>query len=321
MDFSTAPKLPYCKYPKAIDSKKHGLQLLPGSLPIITLEAAQQFRSSKYEVVSTETLSAAQIIKMVKLIADSFAINEPMARHIMPPKQAPPDITGLKHSDSFGSDDFGEWTKENILFWVFRLFILTDAESPLDAIRINNYAIKQSLAVINKEGEMIGGAINVNLSIPENEQLIRNNDPFINAVLPFFEPVYHLLSTQMNLSLEALSNTFPEFKTALQNGKVGDLNLIARSPSLPTEDTFELVAVTAERFQQQGYEFLIVSAANQWTGAACEVLGGIKVHFAPYRISKVVYESADAVYDKASSIDGFISNKDSGCMLYVIRLQ
>ncbi|MBZ5855551.1 hypothetical protein [Flavihumibacter profundi] len=321
MPLQSAQKLPFCKYPKSIDIGEHGLQALPAELPIISLDAVQPYRSTLYTIKSTETLNSTQFLELTKVIARSFSINEPMAKHLQPPKACPAEVIGKVHKDSLGEDLFGEWTKENILFWVFRLFIITNPASRLHDISVNAHVIKHSLAVFNNAGEIIGGAININLSLPETEQPIRSNDPFINAVLPFFEPVYQLLSLQINLSLGALRSAYPAFRIALADNKVADLNLIARSPSLAKEDTFELVAETAERYQQSGFEYLVISAANQWTGAACEILGGVRVHFSPYRHSKLVHESSEALEGIASSTDGYISGKDSGSMLYIIRLQ
>ena len=102
-------------------------------------------------------------------------------------------------------------------------------------------------------------------------------------------------------------------------GKVGELFMIARSPLLPREDTFELVAATLDRFRDLGYHYVLTAAANQWTGAAFEVIGGVRVHFAPYRAEKTVRESGAPIPDETSTRDGFLSAKDSGCMFYIIQ--
>jgi hypothetical protein len=65
---------------------------------------------------------------------------------------------------------------------------------------------------------------------------------------------------------------------------------------------------------------MVIEATNQWTGAACEVLGGVRVHFAPYRARRTVLESLLPRADTVTSPDGFLSKKDSGSMFYVIRL-
>jgi len=64
----------------------------------------------------------------------------------------------------------------------------------------------------------------------------------------------------------------------------------------------------------------VIEATNQWTGAACETLGGVRVHFAPFRAYRTVRRSGEAPADIVTSPDGFLSSKDSGSMLYVIRL-
>lgn len=312
--------LPYCKYPGAGDTELHGLQPLPDVLPVATMEAAGQYRSSKFEIVLADRLDAKKLSQMARVIARSFAINDPMIRHLNLPKEFPADVSALKHKDAYGTNCFGDWTKENIIFWLVRLFYLTDPFSPLDAIGDNDDAIRQSLAVLNAEGEVIGGVLNIKLDLANAGRAMRDNDPFIKAVLPFFEANSQFLTTQAGLSLNTVCKKYPAFLMALRGGKVADLNMLARSPLLPSEDTFEMVAASAEHLQQLGFEYLIVSAGNQWTGAACEVLGGVKVHFAPFRDEKRVNESCEPVDGKPSSKDGYISDKDSGCMLYVIRL-
>jgi len=65
---------------------------------------------------------------------------------------------------------------------------------------------------------------------------------------------------------------------------------------------------------------MVIEATNQWTGAACEALGGVRVHFAPFRAHRTVCRSEEPLDDTVTSPDGFLSSKDSGSMLYVIRL-
>lgn len=320
-DLPAGKRLPHCDYPGAADVGSRGLQPLPDELPVMTLAAAQQYRSSKFQIATADTLCTEKLLQMAGVIARSFAVNDPMIRQLRPPKECPAEVSGTKHKDPFGDDDFGGWTKENILFWFIRLFIFTEPFSPLDAIVQNESALMQSLAALNGVGEVIGGALNISLDLSKAGRAIRDNDPFISAVFSFFEPGAQFLTSQVNLSINALCKKYPAFLGALKAGKVADLNMVARSPLLPSEDTFELVAATVVHLQQLRFEFLIISAGNQWTGAACRVLGGVKVHFASYRDLKRVCESNEAVADKPSSADGFISGKDSGCMFYVIRLK
>ena len=96
--------------------------------------------------------------------------------------------------------------------------------------------------------------------------------------------------------------------------------MVARSDALPTEETFELVAATAAHYQALGYVYMVIEASNQWTGAACEVLGGVRVHFAPYQARYTVHQSIEPLEGIVTSANGWLSNKDSGSMFYVIRL-
>ncbi len=96
--------------------------------------------------------------------------------------------------------------------------------------------------------------------------------------------------------------------------------LVARSDALAKADAFELVAASAERYRALGYEFMAAEATNQWTGAAFEALGGVRVHFYPFQAKRVVRKSAEPLEGVVTSPDGFLSDKDSGGMFYVIRL-
>jgi len=313
-------KLPGCSFPNAIEKDMHGMQPLPSVLMKATIDAANDYRSIKYQAISTEQFDSARISQLARVIARSFALNEPMARHIQPPRNMPQYVYGKKHKDDFGEDNFGDWTKENIMYWIIRLFVLTEPGSSLNDIQVNKQLQKYSLAILNNESKIIGGALNLPLSMADLENEFRNNDPFIQAVYIWFQPIHHLLLGQESEALQTLCNHYPDFKAALEFGKVGIHFMVARSPSLPTEDTFELVVASVERFKELNYTYVVTAAANQWTGAAFELLGGVRVHFAPYRAEKKLIASSEELPHRVSSKDGFISDKDSGCMFYVIRI-
>jgi len=95
---------------------------------------------------------------------------------------------------------------------------------------------------------------------------------------------------------------------------------VARSDDLPKENAFELVAASAEHYRALGYSYMVTEATNQWTGAAFEALGGVRVHFAPFQAQPAVHKSTEPLEDVTTSPNGFLSDKDSGGMFYVIRL-
>jgi hypothetical protein len=243
-----------------------------------------------------------------------------MARHIQPPLHAPVNTHAVKHSDPFGEDYFGDWTKENILFWVIQLFVLSDPTSPIHNVKLNSDIFTHSLAILNDGGNIIGGALNLPV-LHDEQKPIRDDDPFLNAVYLWFKPVHHLLISQDKIALHYLARHYNDFKSALEENRVGIFFMIARSHFLATEDTFELVAATMERFKELGYDYIVTAGANQWTGAAIELLNGVRVHFAPYRAAKQLKESNEGLADEASSKDGYLSGKDSGCMFYVLRIR
>ena len=64
---------------------------------------------------------------------------------------------------------------------------------------------------------------------------------------------------------------------------------VSKSRKSPSEHAFELFASAMEELKKRGFSYMVTSAANQWTGSACEVFNGIRVHFEPYRaIQRVI---------------------------------
>jgi hypothetical protein len=257
---------------------------------------------------------------MAEVVGTSFARREPQTRHLQPPKNPPPGLMELTHSDPYGSDRFGAWTKERLLYWFVRLLVLTDPTRAKSAMRINDETLAQSVAIVDSAGKVIGGALNETMPPLDASPTFRQDDLFLAAVFSFVEPVLTLLSTQDAEALNALCAHYPSFREAYTVGKVGHHFMVARSDALAKADTFELVAASAERYQSLGYAYMVIEATNQWTGAACEALGAVRVHFAPYQGRHAVRQSPEPVEGVVTSPDGWLSNKDSGSMFYVIRL-
>jgi hypothetical protein len=224
------------------------------------------------------------------------------------------------HVDPFGTDPFGPWTPENLVYWAIRLLILTDSTSPKGAIRVNGEALAQSLAIVDGTGRVIGGAFNETMPSLDAPSPFRQDDLFLYAVWSFLAPIFTLLRAQETEGLAALCSHFPAFQDTYARGKVGHHFMVARSDALPKAETFELVAASAARFQALGYAYMVIEASNQWTGAACEALGGVRVHFAPYQARHTVHQSAEPLEGVVTSANGWLSDKDSGSMFYVIRL-
>lgn len=309
--------LPYAEYPKAKDVAWHGLQPLPESLPIVDFERAEPYRS-RYSTVVATGLAPEQILEMAWVVADSFARREPQARYLQPPKSPPAGLMEARHTDPFGTDPFGSWDSETHLYWIVRLTALTDPTS--DPIEVNEETLSQSVAIVDEERRIIGGAFNETMPPFDEEPPFREGDAFLDSIMGIWEPVYAALGAQDAESLAALSERYPAFREAYEKGKVGHHLLVARSDDLPKEDAFELVAASAERYRTLGYEYVVTEATNQWTGAAFEALGGVRVHFSPFMVEAAVAKSDEPVEDVISSPSGFLSDKDSGGMFYVIRL-
>jgi len=198
--------------------------------------------------------------------------------------------------------------------------VLTDPTKPRSAIELREETLAQSLAIVDRTGQVIGGALNETMPPLEESPAFRQDDPFLIAVFSFLPPVLTLLSMQDAEALMALCTRYPAFREAYDQGKVGHHFMVARSEALAKTDTFELVAASAAHYQARGYGYMVIEATNPWTGAACEVLGGVRVHFAPYQGRIPVHQSAEPLEGIVTSANGWLSDRDSGSMFYVIRL-
>jgi hypothetical protein len=315
-----ATSLPYADYPKAADVDGHGLQPLPEALPLVDFAQAEPYRSERYSTVDATNLTPEQLLQAAWVIADGFARREPQARHLRPPKNPPAGLMEARHTDPFGTIPFGSWDTATQMYWIVRLAALTDPTSPLEAIEVNEDVLEQSLAIVDGEDRVIGAAFNETMPPVDVEPPLRENDLFLNTVFGVWEPVYAQLGSQDAEALVALSDRYPAFQKAYDEGRVTHHILIARSDDLPREDAFELVAAGAQRCRALGYEYMVTEATNQWTGAAFEALGGVRVHFAPFQASPVVPRSDEPLEGATTSPNGFLSDKDSGGMFYVVRL-
>lgn len=311
-------KLPQCDYPTVGDIQQHGLYNLQGELPLVDFELAHNFRSDKYTAIPLDGFDKSQILELAHIIASSFAINEPMNRHVHPPVKVPTEIINAKHLDALGNDPFGPWTTENILFWCIRLIMLTDPSHPVSSMEINEDLLRHSLMITDTHSKPIGGALNITLPAQEDE--LRQDDPFLRAMFSYQDPILDFIHKHEHVAIHSLIDKYPNFERALQVGKVGYIAMIARSAELPTEHTFELFAASFEQFQKQEYEYMLITGTNQWTGAACEALGAARIYFSPFRDKRRVAKAIEANKNEPYSSDGFISNKDSGLMIYALKL-
>jgi hypothetical protein len=312
--------LPYSAYPRAQDVSQHGIQPLPASLPLVDFAQAKPYRSSRYSTVLATELTKEQLLQMAWVIATGFARREPQARYLRPPKHPPAGLMEARHTDPFGTVSFGSWDTATQMYWIVRLAALTDPTSPKDAIEINEEVLEQSVAILDEEGRVIGSAFNETMPPFDVEPPLREGDPFLDTFFGVWEPVYAALGAQDAEALEALSERYPAFRRAYYEGKVSHHLLVARSDDLPKGDAFELVAASAERSRALGYEYMVTEATNQWTGAAFEALGGVRVHFSPFQTRPAVPRSDEPLEGVTTSPDGFLSDKDSGGMFYVLRL-
>jgi hypothetical protein len=312
--------LPFCRFPTRRERAEHGLQPLPDELPLVDSATVRQYRSRRFAPTPASELSGRQVLEMARVVAASFARREPQSRHIQPPRYAPAGVMGGVVVDLFGTEAFGEWSKESLFYWFIRLFVLTDPDSPRTAIRATVQTLEQSLAVVDDAGRVIGGAFNETFPPTGAGPVLRAGDPILSATRQVFEPILVRLMEQDAEALAALCEMYPHFSAMYERRRVGHHFMVARGEALPKRDTFELVAGTAQRYRELGFAYFVVEATNQWTGAACEALGGVRVHYRPFRDAMAVTRSPRPMAGVVTSPDGYIAAKDSGCMFYVLRL-
>lgn len=312
--------LPYCAYPRVGDVGRHGLLPMPARLPRARLAETRGFRSRHYRPAPLADLPKEAVLETAEVVAASFALREPQCRHLRPPREPRGSLYGATHADEFGQGTFGPWTRESLMYWFIRLFVLTDPTSPRSSVRASRESLEQSLAIADERGRVIGGAFNETMPPVGCHPALRTDDPFIEAVLSYIGPVLEMLSEQDAEAVGALRERYPEFRRAHEAGRVGHHFMVARSDLLAKEDTFELVAGSVERYHDLGFEYMLVEATNQWTGAACEALGGVRVHYRPFLGRPVVPATGAPLAGTVSSANGCLAAKDSGSMFYVIRI-
>jgi hypothetical protein len=288
-------------------------------VPLVDFERAKPYRSNCYSTVLATELTKEQLLQSAWVLGAGFARREPQARHLRSPKNPPPGLVEACHTDPFGTATFGWWDTATHICWITRLTALTDPTSPQGAITVNEEVLTQSLAILDGERRVIGAAFNETMAPFDVEPPLREGDPFLDTLVGIWEAVYGALGAQ-DAALPALSERYPEFREAYEKGKVSHHFLISLSDDLPKGDAFELVAAGAERCRALGYEYMVTEATNQWTGAAFEALGGVRVHFRPFLVETAVPKSDDPLEDVTTSPNGFLADKDSGGMFYVIRL-
>ena len=118
-----APRsLPYCAYPQARDVTQRGVQVLPAVLPRVDFTQVQPYRSRQYTTMAAARLTPAQVLRMAEVVGTAFARREPQTRYLRPPKSPPPGLMAARHTDPLGSDVFGPWTTERLIYWFIRFW-------------------------------------------------------------------------------------------------------------------------------------------------------------------------------------------------------
>jgi hypothetical protein len=247
----------------------------------------------------------------------SFAKRDPVSRHLILPPHPPAYLEGVEHTDALGTESFGSWTLENLIYWFVRTFLIT---TPGDNMRLNEEVLSLSYVMMDGD-EVMGGSFFEPLPPTDEEPTLEPDDDFRMAVMEHLDPIFSVLGFQNAECTGVLSAHSTAFQQARAAGKIVHHFMLARFDALPVLDTFELMMVPHQLLREQGYEYIVTEASHQWTGAAFEAEGAVRVHYIPYRHEKVLPVSADPGTDRVTSPDGYLSDKDSGCMFYVLRLR
>lgn len=315
----TPLNLPFCSFPSNEVKNEHGVQAFPNELPLIDFERSMPYRSGRYLPILFSQLTNEEISEAAFIIGKSFVENEPMTKHMNPPTELPEDCVGIHYEDDFGKHTFGSLKMENIFYWFLRIHVLSKSSSANQRIELDPDLVKQSLVFKNEKNRVIGVVLNLTVD-PEAATKPVHIHPFARFVLGVQKPVLDVIYKQESEAIRALSKQYPDFESAYESRKVGNLMMIAKSEHLAKEFAFDLFSDSIFDFAENGFKYVIVSATNQWTGAACEVLNGVRVHFEPFRNVKRLIKSENAKPYDVHSVDGYLSAKDSGIMIYVLKL-
>jgi len=264
-------------------------------------------------------LTPETLLRAANLIAESFATREPMARHLRPSRRPAEELKTSSHKDALGTvESWGDWDTRTFMKWFVRLFLVTDATSPYDAIAFNEDVAHLSLLGTSEDGVDLCACLTETFTWPPHP--LRQNDPYLNfAISRYYKPIIQLLSDQDRAAVGALSRHYPAFAKALDAHKVAHLFMIARTDAASNEYALSLFVSQFERVRDLGFEFCLIECSSEWSGAVCKACAGTPVHFAPFRAKQVVKRTMEAGDDEPHSADGFLAAKDSGCLFYVIR--
>ncbi len=61
------------------------------------------------------------------------------------------------------------------------------------------------------------------------------------------------------------------------------------------------------RWLRSGDLSAVTEASSQWTGAAFEALGGVRVHFAPFQAQRIVRKSVEPLEGVVTRPNGFLA--------------
>lgn len=309
-------ELPFCDYPTSEDTEAFGQQCLPDQLPEIDWEKVKKYNLPEVSSLALSTLKGKEVLEVAKVIANGFVEKEPTQRYLKAPSRFPESLNS-SYYDAFGKTDFGPKTAKNAFYWLIRLVFLTNPYSSEYCVPKNNKLL--SFSVTSRDTKDIPQAGILCMPLSTNQKQMRE-DEFMQSIIGMHLPGLELVFSQEHDALDHLTSNYNAFKTALEEDQVVNLLMLAKTELFSTTQMFALLVKTIKQLKTKGIKYVTASASNQWSGAALEALNASRVHYSPFRNKKRVALTKNATENEVHSKDGYLSDKDSGMMFYIIKL-
>ena len=325
LDQSQVRTLPRVAFPSCNDKNAHGLQKESLSrckdvIPMFDLSGSFPLRNPQLCIKQWAALSREQVVEALAVIGEAFERNEPVMRHVILP-QAPSDFHTLRHSDGLQKDtEAGPWSAANLTAWWARLYWVVDLRLP--GAPLIRETMESSLAVVSPDGH-VTTAICVSVQAPfdgndfERDKLC----PIGQYVTNCYSFLDDICEEADNHGLAELCRQFPDFENAIRGKKVAEACMLGKgNHASDSREPFELLYRLFFHLQTLGYSYMYVLASAHWTGAFLEMAGAVRVYFCPWQGKRPLPVGVTPQPSQPCSPNGWMSDKDSGLMMYVVRL-
>ena len=318
-------------FPTRADTAFHGVQIAEldrlmattATIPVFDASHLDALRNPRLCVRSWHSLSVSQVKEALAVIGEAFARWEPVVRHLLLPAE-PVEFkeSTTRHSDGLEQGvTLGEWTAANLTAWWTREHFVVDATQP--GAPLQHDTLLLSLAVVAPDGSVTTSYC-LHKQSPPDASAPDAAAPTIHTFLKqCYFPLDALLECTTNEGFAALCKRFPDFVEAWQAGCVVEGAMLGKAAHVVDKrEPLEIFYRAFFHCQALGYRYLFVLATSHWTGAIMEAMGAVRVSFEPFqgKISVPLNKDGKALGGSPSSSNGWLSDKDSGVMMYVVAL-